>query len=104
MIGKFGQIQYRIIEGQLNFGNIIGENKIEKEKWLSLPSNEQSSKSNLERIISKEMNRLSIKYFKGREFKKNETPNWIHEYVNDMENFVRNKFPDYKFLIDNFIL
>ena len=36
------------------------------------------------------MNRLSIKYFKGREFKKNETPNWIHEYVNDMENFVRN--------------
>ena len=23
---------------------------------------------------------------------------------NDMENFIRNEFPDYKFLIDNFIL
>jgi hypothetical protein len=66
MIGKFGQIQYRIIEGQLNFGNIIGENKIEKEKPLSLPSNEQSSKSKLKGIISNEMRRLSIKYFKGR--------------------------------------
>ena len=66
MIGKFGQIQYRIIEGQLNFRNIIGENKIEKEKPLSLPLNEQSSKSKLEGIISNEMRRLSIKYFKGR--------------------------------------
>ncbi len=99
MIGKFGQIQYRIIEGQLNFGNIIGENKIEKEKPLSLPSNEQSSKSNLEGIISKEMRRLSIKYFKGREYNSNEISNLIDGYINDLENFVRNKFPDYKFFL-----
>ena len=99
MIGKFGQIQYRIIEGPLNVGNQIKKNYREKEKPFSLPSNEQSSKSNLDRIISKEMNRLSIKYFKGREFKNNETSNWIHEYLHDMENFVRNEFPDYKFFL-----
>ena len=66
------------------------------------------------------MRRLSIKYFKGREYKSNEISNLIDGYINDMENFVRNKFPDYKFfyvlwlnqrlivhlefLIDNFIL
>ena len=99
MIGKFGQIQYRIIEGQLNVGNIIEKNYIEKEKPLSLPSNEQFSKSNLEGIISKEMRRLSIKYFKGREYKSNEISNLIDGYINDMENFVRNKFPDYKFFL-----
>ena len=120
MIGKFGQIQYRIIEGQLNVGNLIEKNYREKEKPLSLPSNEQSSKSNLEGIISKEMRRLSIKYFKGREYNSDEISNLIDGYINDMENFVRNKFPDYKFfyvlwlnqrlifhlefLIDNFIL
>ena len=85
MIGKFGQIQYRIIEGQLNVGNIIEKNYREKEKPLSLPSNEQSSKSNLEGIISKEMRRLSIKYFKGREFNKNKTSNYVDEYVNDIK-------------------
>ena len=100
MIGKFGQIQYRIIEGQLNFGNIIGENKIEKEQPFSLPSNEQSSKSKLEGIISNEMRRLSIKYFKGKTKMKFQI--WTKD--NDMENFIRNEFPDYKFLIDNFIL
>ena len=99
MIGKFGQIQYRLIEGQINLGNIIEKNTIEKEKVPSLPSNEKSSKSELEEIVSKEMKRLSIKYFKGREFKNNETSYWINEYVNDMENFVRNKFPDYKFFL-----
>ena len=37
MIGKFGQIQYRIIEGKLNVGNTIEKNYREKEKPFSLP-------------------------------------------------------------------
>ena len=40
------------------------------------------------------MSRLSIKYFKGKEYKKDEISNWIDEYIFDMENFVRNKFSD----------
>ena len=98
MLGKFGQIQYRIIEGQLNFGNIIEKNNIKKQKPLSLPSNEQSSKSQLEEIMSKEMKRLLIKYFKGRDYN-TETSKWIDEYINDMKNFVSNKFPDYKIFL-----
>ena len=99
MIGKFGQIQYRLIEGQINLGNIIGKNIIEKEKVPSLPSNEKSSKSELEEIVSKEMKRLSIKYFKGREFKTNDVSKWIDGYIEDMQSFVKNKFPDYKFFL-----
>ncbi len=99
MIGKFGQIQYRLIEGQINLGNIIEKNIIEKEKVPSLPSNEKSSKSELEEIVSKEMKRLSIKYFKGREYKKDEVSKWIDGYIEDMQIFVKNKFPDYKFFL-----
>ena len=65
------------------------------------------------------MRRLSIKYFKGRDYIADEISKLTDGYINDMENFVRNKFPDYKFfyvlwlnqrlivhlefLIDNFI-
>ena len=99
MIGKFGQIQYSLIEGQINLGNIIEKNVIKKEEVPSLPSNEESSKSELEEIVSKEMKRLSIKYFKGREFKKNDVSKWIEGYFEDMQIFVKNKFPDFKFFL-----
>ena len=99
MIGKFGQIQYSLIEGQINLGNIIEKNVIKKEEVPSLPSNEESSKSELEEIVSKEMKRLSIKYFKGREFKTDDASKWIDGYIEDMQIFVKNKFQDYKFFL-----
>ena len=45
------------------------------------------------------MRRLSIKYFKGRDYIADEISKLTDGYINDMENFVRNKFPDYKFFL-----
>ena len=97
MQNNFGQYQFRIFEGQLNFVNLTRQNNVEGVTQIPLGNNQQNSNSQFEETIRKEMKRLSIKYFKGREF--DNISKWSDEYINDMENFVRNKFPDYKFFL-----
>ena len=97
MKSNFGQIQYRIIEGQINFEKF----SYNKEKPLLTNKIPETSdpKTELEKKLREEMRRLSIKYFKGREYNKNKTPNYVDEYINDMKNFVKNYFPDYNFFL-----
>jgi len=93
MIANFGQIQYRIIEGKINYGKISYKN--ENQKLIENPLS--NSKLNMEKILSDEMRRLSIKYFKGREYNYEKVSNWNSGYIDDMRNFVKYNFPDYKF-------
>ena len=63
MQNNFGQYQFRIFEGQLNFVNLTRQNNVEGVTQIPLGNNQQNSNSQFEEIIRKEMKRLSIKYF-----------------------------------------
>ena len=95
MIGNFGQIQYRIIEGKINYGKLLSY-KNENQKQIENPQL-SDSKLKMEKTLSDEMKRLSIKYFKGREYNQEQVTNWNSEYIDDMRNFVKSNFPNYKF-------
>ena len=88
------QMQYRIIEGQIN----IGKNSNEK-PLLNKGSEISKGNSELEKKLKEEMRRLSIKYFKGREYNQFQTSKYVDEYINDMKNFVNMYFPDYNFFL-----
>ena len=95
-MNNFGQIQYRIFEGQINFGIHWYNNE---KPLLNKLSESSNPKSELEKKLREEMKRLLIKYFKGRDFKCNKTSNYVEEYIDDMKNFVKINFPDYNFFL-----